>query len=143
MDDFMEKHQGVVNGAKGFIVVVVLVAVFYALGIFRSATVKVEIEDEVFSVYYKDEIVIQFAKDEIQSAELVYTFTEGEASDVISEEKYTVGTWENDEWGLYTVCVKQSINSYIVVTTEEEEVFVFNYESADSTESMCEALLDW
>ncbi|MCD7883815.1 MAG: hypothetical protein LUI87_08970 [Lachnospiraceae bacterium] len=142
MDDFMEKHQGVVNAVKGFVVVVVLVAVFYALGIFRSAAVKIEIEDEEFSVYYKDEIIIQFAKDEIQSAELVYSFTEGKASEVITEEKYTVGTWENDEWGLYTICVIQSVKSYIVVTTDEE-VFVFNYESADSTESMCEALLEW
>ncbi|MCD8104420.1 MAG: PH domain-containing protein [Lachnospiraceae bacterium] len=142
MDDFLEKHQGVVNAAKGFLVIVVIVVVLYTLGIFKSAAVKIEIEDEVFSVYYEDEIVIQFSKDEIQSAKVVQTFTEGNAVNVVSEEKYTVGTWENEEWGEYTVCVKQSVKSYLVVTTDEE-TFVFNYESADSTEAMCDALIAW
>ncbi|MCD7716439.1 MAG: hypothetical protein LUI39_08310 [Lachnospiraceae bacterium] len=143
MADFMEKHQGLMNMLKLLVGVIVIVAIVNALGIFKSATVAVEIEDEVFTITYEDETVIQFSKDDIQSAELVTAFTMGEAVETLSGEKYTVGTWENEDWGQYTLCIKQSVERYIVLTTTDGAVCVFNYESADTTESMCSALLAW
>ncbi|MCD8336111.1 MAG: hypothetical protein LUD18_02350 [Lachnospiraceae bacterium] len=140
--DFLERHQGVVNALKGLAAVIVIVGILAALGIFKTAAVSVKIEDEVFTVSYEDEIVIRFAKDELQSAEVVTSFDMGDAIDAVSEDKYIVGTWENDEWGQYTLCVKKSLECYLVVATETE-VFVFNYESRDTTESMCSALLAW
>ncbi|MCD7761682.1 MAG: hypothetical protein LUI14_00515 [Lachnospiraceae bacterium] len=143
MGDFTEKHQGLVNMLKLLVGVIVIVAIVNALGIFKSATVAVEIEDEVFTITYEDETVIQFSKDDIQSAELVTTFTMGEAVETLSEKKYTVGTWENEDWGQYALCIKQSVERYIVLTTTDGAVCVFNYESVDTTESMCSTLLAW
>ncbi len=140
--DFLEEHQGVANALKYLVGVVVIVGVLAALGLSRSAAVTVKIEDDVFSIYYKEETVVQFSKDEIRSAEIVSTFAMGDALEVISEDKYEVGTWENDDWGQYTLCIKKSVDSYIVVTTDDA-VYVFNYESEASTESMCTALLEW
>ncbi|MCC8137062.1 MAG: hypothetical protein LIO76_03200 [Clostridiales bacterium] len=143
MADFTEKHQGLVNMLKILVGVIVIVIIVNALGIFKSAAVTVKIEDEVFTITYEDETVVQFSKEEIQSAELVTTFTMGDAVESISEKKYTVGTWENEDWGQYTLCIRQSVESYIVLTTTDGAVCVFNYESADSTEAMCSALLAW
>ncbi|MCC8105580.1 MAG: hypothetical protein LIO99_06175 [Clostridiales bacterium] len=143
MGDFAEKHQGLMNMLKILVGVIVIVAIVNALGIFESTTMAVEIEDEIFTITYQDEIVIQFSKDDIQSAELVTTFTMGDAVESISEKKYIVGTWENEDWGQYTLCIKQSVESYIVLITTDGAVCVFNYESVDSTEAMCSALLAW
>ncbi|MCD8074799.1 MAG: hypothetical protein LUF27_07155 [Lachnospiraceae bacterium] len=140
--DFLEKHQGVVNALKGLAAVVVLIGILSALGIFKRAAVGIHIEEEVFTVSYEEEIVIQFGKEELRSAEIVTSFDMGDAINTVSEDKYIVGTWENDVWGQYTLCVKKSLECYLVVTTETE-VFVFNYESKDTTESMCSALLAW
>lgn len=141
--DFTEKHQSLVNMLKLLVGVIVIVAIVSALGIFKSAAVAVEIENEVFTITYEEETVVQFSKDDIQSAELVTTFTMGEAVEALSEKTYTVGTWENEDWGQYTLCIKQSVECYIVLTTADGAVCVFNYESADTTESMCSALLAW
>ncbi|MCD8337535.1 MAG: hypothetical protein LUD18_09715 [Lachnospiraceae bacterium] len=140
--DFIEKHQGVVNAFKGLVGVVVIVGILAALGIFKTAAMSVEIEDEVFTVSYEDEIVIQFGKEELRSAEIVTSFDMGNTINAVSEDKYIVGTWENDAWGQYMLCVKNALKCYLVVTTETD-VFVFNYESKDTTESMCSALLAW
>lgn len=139
---FTEKHQGVMNALKGVLVVVVVVGILAALGFSRSNNLKVKIEDDLFTLSYGEKTVVQFYKDEIQAAEVVTAFTMGEAVEVISEDKYIAGTWENDEWGSYVLCIKENLKCYLVVTTEET-VFVFNYESEKTTESLCSALLEW
>ncbi len=142
MMDFLKKNRALANTLKGFAAVAVIVIIVSVLGIFRSAAFTVEIEDEVFTITYEDETVVQFSKEEIRSAEYMESFTRGTAAETIAEGKYTVGTWENDEWGSYTLCIRESVEGYVVVTTEES-VFVFNYESKDTTEAMCSALLAW
>ncbi|MCD8023371.1 MAG: hypothetical protein LUF30_10540 [Lachnospiraceae bacterium] len=138
----VKDSQGLKNTLMGFISLIVIIAVVSALGIFNTTAVKVEINDEKFMISYDGEIVGQFTKDEIRSAVAVTSLDLGEPVEVISEEKYLVGTWENEEWGQYTLAVKESLECYAVVTTESG-VFVFNYESKDTTESICEALLEW
>ncbi|MCC8102839.1 MAG: hypothetical protein LIP11_11480 [Clostridiales bacterium] len=139
---FTEKHQGVMNAFKGVLVVVVVVGILAALGLSRSNNLKVKVEDDLFTLSYGEDTVVQFYKDEILSAEVVTSFTMGEAVETISEDRYIAGTWENEEWGTYVLCIKENLDSYLVVTTEET-VFVFNYESEKTTESLCSALLEW
>lgn len=50
------------------------------------------------------------------------------------------GAWENESWGTFSLCIKNSVTKAIVVKMTDETL-VFNYENAASTESLYEALL--
>ncbi|MCD7835009.1 MAG: hypothetical protein LUH00_13660 [Lachnospiraceae bacterium] len=49
------------------------------------------------------------------------------------------GTWENDLWGTYSLCIFTSISNCIVIHANDS-VLVFNYESASITESLFEEI---
>lgn len=142
MNTFMEKHPSMVHTIRIFLVCVLLALAVNAFGVFRKDAVSLEIEGSVFSISFHEEELIQFTKDEIVSAELLDTLNMGSAVRDMSEDGYFAGEWENDVWGSYTLCVKQSIEKYVVLRTDEQ-VFVFNYSNAATTEGICNALLAW
>lgn len=49
------------------------------------------------------------------------------------------GTWENDLWGTYSLCVTQSIGNCIVMQTDDATL-VFNYESEEITSALLEEI---
>ncbi|MCD7812742.1 MAG: hypothetical protein LUH20_01585 [Lachnospiraceae bacterium] len=49
------------------------------------------------------------------------------------------GTWENDLWGTYSLCVTQSIGNCIVMQTDDA-TFVINYESEEITSALFEEI---
>lgn len=56
-----------------------------------------------------------------------------------SEKGYRYGLWENEDWGQYTLCVKENAKKAIWVR-QGDEILVFNYEGDKPTESFYEAL---
>jgi len=54
---------------------------------------------------------------------------------------YKFGVWENSEFGKYKLCIYANVDRYIVVKTSND-IFVFNFESADSTGSFYKAFLE-
>lgn len=64
----------------------------------------------------------------------------GEMRKGVQSREAWCGTWENDRWGRYTLAIDPSIASYLVVEMSGGQTVVLNYESAEQTESLHEAL---
>ena len=84
-----------------------------------------------FEIKYKDIISVA----EMQDLDLG-TYVSGK------ETKNTkFGVWENNEFGKYKLCIFPNVNRYIVVKTLNE-IFAFNFESVDATDSFYKAFMD-
>jgi hypothetical protein len=59
----------------------------------------------------------------------------------IETKKYNFGVWKNDEFGEYNLCIYSNVEKYIVVETTTN-IFVFNIESDDATDSFYQAFTD-
>lgn len=58
-----------------------------------------------------------------------------------NDKGFHYGTWENEQWGRYSLCVKDSISNVILVK-QNSGVTLFNYEGVTPTESFYEALVN-
>lgn len=52
------------------------------------------------------------------------------------------GIWENETFGEYTLTADRNISVYVCVKDQEGNIYVFNYESASTTEQIYTMLLD-
>jgi hypothetical protein len=59
----------------------------------------------------------------------------------IETKKYKFGVWENDEFGEYSLCIYSNVEKYIIVKTSTN-IFVFNIESVDATDSFYQAFME-
>ena len=60
----------------------------------------------------------------------------------INKRTLRCGTWINEIYGSYTLCVDPRIDSCIVITLENDGIFVLNYENSDSTEQLHKMFTD-
>ncbi len=142
MNSFIEKHPGMFRMLKGILVLVLLIMAANAFGFFKRDAVSVKIEDDVFTVSYGEEPLIRFGKEEVLSAEYLDGLDPGSAVRDLSEGNYLAGEWKNEAWGNYTLCVRQGVETFILLRTEDA-VYVFNYVDEDTTEGICNALAAW
>ncbi len=128
---------------KSLIGILVVVALFIAFG-FRAdrAGVQIAVNGNDFLIRYSDLFEAGFSKNDVLSANLVKKLDYGSAVKAVSEEKYLVGEWENSEYGRYDLAVKESIDTCIVVRTEEG-VTVYNYDNEKQTAAAYDALVAW
>lgn len=56
-----------------------------------------------------------------------------------SENGFNYGVWENEEWGRYFLCVREAVGRAVYVC-QKGNIFIFNYEGAESTENFYKAL---
>lgn len=84
---------------------------------------------------------ISVSYDEVTGAELRETFDFGELIDGTDSKNEKSGLWENEEFGRYRLCVNAKIKPCIVLTVNEE-ILVINFESAKSTRSLYNALIE-
>lgn len=70
---------------------------------------------------------------QIASLELQSLPEPGMALDATQKRTLCCGDFENDNWGRYTLCADPRISSCLVITLQSGEIFVLNYENADST----------
>jgi hypothetical protein len=59
----------------------------------------------------------------------------------IETKKYKFGVWDNNEFRKYNLCIYANVERYIVVKTSTD-IFVFNFESADATDSFYKTFLE-
>lgn len=52
------------------------------------------------------------------------------------------GTWENDTWGEYSLCITSKVSQALVLTMEDGSVFVLNYQDQDNTQALFEMFTD-
>lgn len=64
----------------------------------------------------------------------------GVCIDGASARGYSYGVWENDDWGRFDLCIKDDVKEAVRIR-QGDEIFIFNYEGSQSTESFYDALL--
>ncbi|MCC8066204.1 MAG: hypothetical protein LIO94_03760 [Clostridiales bacterium] len=123
---------------RNYSILFLLIVVFGYLIFFRnslSESVYIEPgEDSILiNSYTEDEITVSYADitritltDEVDFGTLV------EGSD---DRRVRSGVWENEEWGEYYLFALKKVESDYLILETEEKVIVFNYESAEVTQT--------
>lgn len=73
---------------------------------------------------------------DIVSLELTRLPDTGSCIDGTDRRSLACGTWENETWGRYTLCVKPDIENCIIITMTDGRVYVLNYENQESTNEL-------
>lgn len=121
-----------------FVVFVVIILVF-SLFMRPSQVVSFSFGEEAFTVTMDSGFTTTVAWDEIVSYEVRETLDLGTVQEGTDAGKEKSGTWENDEFGVYTLCADVSVKSYLILYLEDG-IFVTNFESAEGTQSLGEAI---
>jgi hypothetical protein len=82
-------------------------------------------------------VVINY--EEIRSLSLTDDLDLGTFVDGANTTNCQFGTWENEQFGQYTLCALPSVKTYLVMDTEDG-IVVLNCESANTTSHLCEAI---
>ena len=123
---------------KTFLFAIVFVAFFMAFTRFTGRnTISIDFGENALTLYAPKDYTISMEYDRIQSLELV-ELPEDIGSTLSGDEnrRYSWGERENATWGTYTLCVSKKIDVAILVTTYNNEIFIYNFESDDTTTSM-------
>ena len=135
---------------KAYVIVFsVLLAVLVGVWFFmpsENVTVQVENDTITFSCsktqFGKRTVLASNALDTslVSRLELVDGFDAGALINGVRSEDCLAGAWENSN-GEYSLYAYADTPRYIILWSEDEALYVFNFESAEATESFYEALL--
>lgn len=123
-------------GSILFFIVVVLVLSFFMK---PTEALTFSFEDDQFTIEMVSGYSTAIAWDEIVSYEVRETLDLGTMRDGTDNKEEQSGTWENDEFGVYTLCTDASVKCYLVLYLKDG-VVVTNFESVKSTESLGEGI---
>lgn len=123
---------------KTFLGIVAIVVIYYAVTSFGGgSSASVEFEDTTMTLHGPQDYSYTLEYTQIKSMELI-DLPENLGT-VISGGDALLLSWgerENDQWGAYTLFISKKIENAIMITTVDDEILVYNYESEDANESM-------
>jgi hypothetical protein len=103
--------------------------------------ISVAVKDDYLSLSYSSGDSFNIGYNDILSVTDTQDLLLGQYISGTETKNYKFGIWENSEFGEYNLCIYASVESYIVIKTSNE-IFVFNFESADATDSFYKAFLE-
>lgn len=126
------------NNKKNGIFLLILVAavLIYSLS-GNSIGIHLDFGEDALQVSASD-MDWDLAYDQIASITLSDLPDVGSLAEGIDKKNLQCGVWENEIWGTYTLCISPKIDQCIVLTMQNGDVIVLNYESADSTANLHE-----
>ncbi|MCC8102960.1 MAG: PH domain-containing protein [Clostridiales bacterium] len=139
------ESRGEQSGMRLFymnILIIVLVVIAYTFYTRDQTGMDFSMSEEAFTITMPDSTEVSLSFSDVTSMELVSDVDYGSCVSGQSSDSCYYGTWENETWGSYALCVAPSIGSCILVETEEQ-ILVFNFESASTTSALYESLLDY
>lgn len=71
--------------------------------------------------------------EQITSLELIPLSDKGALIEGTEKSRLCCGIWRNEVWGEYTLCIEPKVEQCIVVTLQDGDKFVLNYESGEAT----------
>lgn len=74
--------------------------------------------------------------EQITSLDLMPLPDKGVLLQGIEKSTLCCGTWKNEVWGEYTLCIDPKVEQCIVVTLRDGDEFILNYESGESTRQL-------
>ena len=125
---------------KNLIWLIVIVVAFAIFSTVRGGTsTYLDFSDDKITVTAPENFSYIAEYDEISSIELVDEFEPGTMISGGDTRKYQWGTWENQAYGEFTLCVSKRIDNALIISLANGETLVVNYESDQTTQ----ALLDF
>ena len=106
--------------------IAILAVLILASMITNKGNIQVSIENSLLTVTDPEEQEYIIAFSDIQSINLQSEIEYGTCIDGKDTDKYKYGTWENNIWDKYSLCVNSRADKYIVVNSQDT-VLVFNY----------------
>jgi hypothetical protein len=135
-------NQGVTQKAVRILGICFLVGiVIYLLVTKNNEGISFAVKDDHLSLLYSSGDSFDIGYKDILSVTETQDLVLGQYVSGTQTKTYKFGVWENSEFGKYNLCIYASVESYIVVKTSND-IFVFNFESADATDSFYKAFLE-
>jgi hypothetical protein len=100
--------------------------------------ISIDVKDDMLSLSYSSGDSFEFRYADILSVTEAQHLDLGKYISGTDTKRYQFGVWENDEFGKYNLCIYSTVSRYIVVETSND-VFVFNLESEEATDSFYKA----
>lgn len=126
------------SSVKVFLGFLAIVVVYYAVTSFGGgSSASVEFGQTSMTLHGPQKFSITLDYQEIESLEVV-TLPK-DLGTVISGGDAFLTSWgerENELWGEYTLFISKKIETAIMITTVEDKILVYNYESEDACEEM-------
>lgn len=123
---------------KTFLGVVAIVAIYYVVTSFGGgSSASVEFGDTTMTLHGPQDYAYSLEYTQIKRMELIDL--PEDLGTAISGDDALLLSWgerKNDCWGTYTLFVSKKIETAIMITTVEDKILVYNYESENANESM-------
>lgn len=120
-----------------------ILAVFFAFSLSsKSGAITFQMNEEMLGItcLKQNPVFIPYA--DITKVELTDSFSMGEKRDALDWDSGWCGSYENEEYGIYTIYAYSNVNSYIVVHYTDG-VLVFNLKKEKTTEKTYDKLLKY
>ena len=122
---------------KNFIWLIIIVIAFSIFSAVRSGThTYLDLDENTLTVIAPEGFSYVLDYDDFTGIELIDKFEPGTMVSGGDTRKYQWGTWENEIWGEYTLCVSKRIDNALLISHSDGETLVLNYESNKTTESL-------
>lgn len=128
---------------KNMIWLIVVVVAFAIFSSVRGGTsTYLDFSDEKITVIAPENFSYVIGYEDIRNVELVDEIDPGTMLSGGETRKYQWGTWENQAYGEYTLCVSKRIDNALVFSLANGETLVVNYESDDTTQALLDLIND-
>ena len=120
--------------------ILILIILICYLFFSKSDSITMNGTDEGLLVKYGTEQSFVIKYSEISSVTIRNTIDVGQCISGVDKQGIHYGTYKNSEMGLYQAAFTENIPQYIVIKSDSQN-YILNFENADSTKSLYEALL--
>lgn len=128
---------------KNFLWLVAVLVVFTLITSVRGQTgVSINFGDDTLDLTGPNQFSCSIEYDKIKSLSLIELTEIGEPVNGDSNRRYQWGTYANDAWGEYTLCISKKIESALLITLQTDDHVVFNFESEDTTTALLDMFND-
>lgn len=126
------------SSVKVFLSFLAIVVIYCAVTSFGGgSSASVEFGNKVMTLHGPQDYAYSLEYTQIKSMELIDL--PEDLGTAISGDDALLLSWgerENERWGTYTLFISKKIENAIMITTVDDEILVYNYESEDANESM-------
>lgn len=103
-------------------------------------SITVQVNEEAVGIAGPSMETVFIELDDIDSVQIFDSFDSGKCISGINTEKYQDGIYWNQEFENYHLCVKKSVNAFIVIETDADK-YIFNCESEKATDRIYQNLM--
>lgn len=130
---------------KNFIYIALLCAIFSVFTMFNRGqqATTFSLEDDRFTLHGPENFSVTIDMNRLKSMETRNNFNPGTCIAGGTEGAYSYGTWENEEFGQYQLCILTKLPTCVIMTEEDGSVTVFNFENTQTTEEFGRSFFEY